>query len=216
MRAGAARARWDGRSPGLVAPTAGSLTWAGHELAAQVRRRQREQVRSIQLVYQNPDRSLNPRETGFEAIARAVRSFDPTVGAAARTDRVHAAADRVRLPRHLLRRRPTELSGGEKQRVAIARALVALPELLICDEVTSALDVSTQATIIQLLREASDEGLAILYITHDLGAVRSLAHRIAVLNQGQICEVGPCEDVLDRPQDPYTAELIASTPLMRV
>ncbi|MFT4263420.1 MAG: ABC transporter ATP-binding protein, partial [Nocardioides sp.] len=133
---------------------------------------------------------------------------------AERAARVHAAADRVRLPRHLLARRPLELSGGEKQRVAIARALVALPELLICDEITSALDVSTQATIIQLLRDLVEEGLAVLYITHDLGAVRSLAHRIAVLNRGEICEIGPCEDVLERPVDAYTRDLIASTPLL--
>ena len=200
---------------GLIAPVGGEVYWQGAALAPQVRRRQREQVRGIQLVYQNPDRSLNPRESGYEAISRALRSFEPTLSGSERERRVYAAADRVRLPRHLLGRRPVELSGGEKQRVAIARALVALPDLLICDEVTSALDVSTQATIIQLLRNLSDEGLAILYITHDLGAVRSLAHRIAVLNRGEICEAGPCLDVLDRPTDAYTRELIASTPLMR-
>lgn len=200
---------------GLVAPASGDVRWRGTALASYVRRRQREQVRDIQLVYQNPDRSLNPRESGFQAVARALSSFEPSLSATEQLSRVNSAADRVRLSRHLLDRRPVELSGGEKQRVAIARALVALPKLLICDEITSALDVSTQATIIQLLRELSDDGLAVLYITHDLGAVRSLAHRVAVLDRGRICEVGPCLDVLDQPTDPYTRALIASTPMMR-
>ena len=110
---------------------------------------------------------------------------------------------------------PRELSGGEKQRVAVGRALVARPRVLICDEVTSALDVSTQAAIIQLLRDLTADGLSLLYITHDLGAVRSLAHRIAVLNAGEICESGPTEDVLDRPSHTYTRELIACTPLLQ-
>jgi peptide/nickel transport system ATP-binding protein len=201
---------------GMVAPLSGRIELSGEALAGDVRKRSREHIRAVQLVYQNPDRSLNPRETVEQAIDRAARSFEPRASAADRAAGVRRAADTVHLPRRLLRRLPRELSGGEKQRVAIARALVGKPRLLICDEVTSALDVSTQAAIIQLLRDLTRDGLAVLYITHDLGAVRSLAHRLAVIEAGVICESGPALDVLDRPTHPYTRELIAATPLLSV
>lgn len=200
---------------GLVAPTSGRILLDGTSLGPHARRRSLEQLRALQLIYQNPDRSLNPRESVAEAIARTLLSFERGLSAAGRAARVREVADRVELPLGLLRRMPRELSGGEKQRVAVGRALVARPRVLICDEVTSALDVSTQAAIIQLLRDLTADGLSLLYITHDLGAVRSLAHRIAVLNAGEICESGPTEDVLDRPSHTYTRELIACTPLLQ-
>ncbi len=201
---------------GLVPPSAGQILLDGVPLVAGARQRPLDQLRAVQLIYQNPDRSLNPRETVADAISRTLLSFERGLRREERAARVREVAERAELPLGLLARLPRELSGGEKQRVAVARALVARPRVLVCDEVTSALDVSTQASIIQLLRDLTEDGLSLLYITHDLGAVRSLAHRIAVLNNGEICEFGSTDDVLDAPQDPYTRELIACTPLLAV
>lgn len=196
---------------GLAPVTKGEFRLAGRALPRDVRDRSREELRSVQMVYQNPDRSLNPMETVWEAIERSVRSFRRRVPADERAGIILDALDRVHLSRAHARKYPYELSGGEKQRVSIARALVGLPRVLVCDEVTSALDASTQAVIIALLGELNQQGLTVLYVTHDLGAVRSVAHRIAVLRQGRICELGETDRVLDRPEHEYTRELLQAT-----
>jgi peptide/nickel transport system ATP-binding protein len=119
----------------------------------------------------------------------------------------------VRLPARTAERYPSELSGGERQRVAIARALAAEPEVLLCDEITSALDVSVQAVVLELLRELRDElGLSVIFISHDLGVVATIAERVLVLENGSVCEQGATRDVLGAPQHPYTRRLLESAP----
>ena len=124
-----------------------------------------------------------------------------------------ALLERVRLPARVARRFPGELSGGERQRVAIARALAAHPDLLVCDELTSALDVSVQAAVLEVLAELrADLGLSLLFISHDLGVVASVADRVLVLDRGMVCEQGPVEQLLQSPAHPYTRQLIEAAP----
>ncbi|MFT4214343.1 MAG: ABC transporter ATP-binding protein [Microbacterium sp.] len=200
---------------GLAPVTAGEFLLGGRALPRHVRNRDLEQLRSIQMVYQNPDRSLNPSETVWDSIARSVRSLRRGTSRDEQNRLINDALDRVHLSRAHAGKYPDELSGGEKQRASIARALVGLPRVLVCDEVTSALDASTQAVIISLLGELNAQGLTVLYVTHDLGAVRSVAHRIAVLRKGRICELGATDGVLDHPEHEYTRELLAATAFIR-
>jgi len=196
---------------GLHRPEAGVISLLGSPLAPVASERRHSERRAIQLIFQNPERSLNPNETIGAAIQRPLRLFDL---AGQRTERAQAAdlLDRVRLPKAMLDRYPRELSGGEKQRVAIARALAAQPSLLLCDEITSSLDVSTQAAIIALLEELRDASLALLFITHNLALVRSIADRILVLEAGEIRELGTAAQVIEHPTHQYTRDLIAAAP----
>jgi oligopeptide/dipeptide ABC transporter ATP-binding protein len=196
---------------GLHPPDAGVIKLFGSPLAARASERRHGERRAIQLIFQNPERSLNPNETVGAAIQRPLRLFGI---ADSRTERAQAAdlLDRVRLPKAMLDRYPRELSGGEKQRVAIARGLAAQPSLLICDEITSSLDVSTQAAIVALLEELKDVGLALLFITHNLALVHSIADRILVLEAGEIRELGTASQVIAHPVHEYTRELIGAAP----
>jgi peptide/nickel transport system ATP-binding protein len=197
---------------GLHSRYAGSISLRGTTLAADVRHRGSDEQRAIQLIYQNPDRSLNPRRTVADQIARPLYLFRLASGTDVNRE-VGRLLERVRLPSTAASRFPTELSGGEKQRVAIARALAARPLLLLCDEVTSSLDVSVQGAVLELLSELRrDEALSMLYISHDLGVVATIADRILVLHDGILCEEGTVEQVLGLPQDAYTKELIAASP----
>jgi peptide/nickel transport system ATP-binding protein len=197
---------------GLHAPASGSVVFKGTPLAPRARRRSREQRRRLQSVFQNPYDSLNPSETVGDAISRPLRLFLDRSRRQARAE-VPGLLDRVRLPLRLAGRYPAELSGGERQRVAIARALAAQPDLLLCDEVTSALDVSVQAAVLNLLGELQAElALAMLFITHDLGVVASIADRVLVLERGIVREDDTVERVLQRPEDDYTRRLIAAIP----
>ncbi|MDX6597099.1 MAG: peptide/nickel transport system ATP-binding protein ddpF [Gaiellales bacterium] len=197
---------------GLHAPAAGRVGFGGDALAPLAGGRTREQRRRIQIVFQNPDDSLNPRHRVGETIARPARVLRGLGASEARTE-VLALLERVRLPQRLADRYPRELSGGERQRVAIARALAARPDLMVCDEVTSALDVSVQAAVLELLAELRSElGLALLFISHDLGVVASVADRVLVLDRGQVCEEGPALRLLHAPQAAYTRSLIEAAP----
>jgi peptide/nickel transport system ATP-binding protein len=200
---------------GLHAPAEGRVVFDGAPLAGRAQKRPREARRRIQYIFQNPYDSLNPRHSVADEIARPARML-LGLDAAAASGKVTQLLERVRLPARLARRFPGELSGGERQRVAIARALAADPDLLICDEITSALDVSVQAAVLELLEELREDlGLSMLFITHDLGLVSSVADRGAVLRNGRVCEVGPVRELLDTPKDPYTAQLLASAPKLR-
>lgn len=198
---------------GLLPPQSGRLLLNEHMLEPLVRHRNKEQRRRIQYIFQNPDASLNPRARIGTILARPAEMWD----AGDIQGRVMAALADVRLDSAYLRRYPDELSGGERQRVAIARALIAGPDLLICDEVLSALDVSVQANILELLRKLrSERNVAMLFISHDLAVVRSLADRVGVLFRGELMSAGPVERIFAPPHHPYTLRLLEAVPRIDV
>jgi peptide/nickel transport system ATP-binding protein len=166
---------------------------------------------AIQIVFQNPDASLNPRHTVGQILDYALRLFFGHLTPDERRARAIERLEQVRLSEHYLYRFPRQLSGGEKQRVAIARAFAAEPRLVLCDEVVSALDVSVQAAVLDLLAELQGKhGVAYLFISHDLAVVRSIADRVAVLYQGHLCEIGPVQHVFNDPSHPYTRLLLSA------
>jgi peptide/nickel transport system ATP-binding protein len=197
---------------GLVAPARGRVLLDGQQLEPRFRQRSLEELRRIQYVFQNSTLALNPRqEIGAQLQAPLDRFFD--LDSAERDARVRELLALVGLPTRLLGLRPRNLSGGEQQRVAIARALAARPDVMICDEIVSALDVSVQASIVGLLGELQAEtGVSILFISHDLGVVRSIAHRTAVMYNGSLVELADTEAVFGSPLHSYTEELLASVP----
>ena len=197
---------------GLHGNWSGEIAFEGAPLAAKLRDRPKEALRRIQYIFQNPYTSLNPRKTIGQIVAQPLEQM-LGLPLRERTERAVKALEDVSLNRDFLPRYPDQLSGGERQRVAIARALVVEPSLLICDEVTSALDVSVQAVIVEELRRLQRERhLAMLFITHNLALVRSIAQHAVVLRDGAVVESGPVEQVLERPADPYTARLMADVP----
>ncbi len=190
----------------------GTVSLGGGALPLTAKKRTRDQRRAISLVFQNPAEALNPRLTAGDTISRpaVVLQGMSRRDATAEVDRM---LDLVRLPRSIAFRYPAELSGGEKQRIGLARALIARPEVLICDEVTSALDVSVQAAVLTLLLDLRrDLELAMLFITHDFGVVAAIADQVLVLDKGVVCESGPTGQVLSNPQHPYTRRLLAAAP----
>lgn len=196
---------------GLHRHWTGSVTLDGVQLPASAAQRDVTVRRRLQYVFQNPYSSLNPRRTVADSVAVPLDLFVGERGEGAR-HHVLAALERVGLSSSLADRYPNELSGGERQRAAIARAIVCRPDVLLCDEITSALDVSVQATVIELLRDLMADGLTMVFVTHDLAVVRSIADRVAVLDQGRIIEAAQAEAVFGDPQTDYTRELLASTP----
>ncbi len=197
---------------GLHHDWSGTITLGDLTLNTSARRRSADTRRRIQYIFQNPYGSLNPRRTIGEIIEQPLKVFGTASGKEASL-RVGEMLERVSLTAGYATRYPDQLSGGERQRVAIARALVCDPAVLVCDEVTSALDVSVQAAIVELLGNLQrDLGLSMLFITHNLPLVRSIAQRVAVLHNGVIAEVGDVADVLSRPGQPYTRQLISDTP----
>ena len=197
---------------GLHTRWEGTATFAGRPLALQSKNRERDQRRAIQYIFQNPYNALNPKKTVGEILEAPLLEFFKLK----RRDRIAKVEQTlvdVALNSQFAGRYPFQLSGGERQRVAIARALIVDPSLIICDEVTSALDVSVQAAIIEQLRELQDQrGVSMLFITHNLAVARSVAQEIVVFNQGRIVERGPSESVLDAPTDPYTIGLLRDVP----
>jgi peptide/nickel transport system ATP-binding protein len=198
---------------GLTAPDAGSeLELQGKPLAARVEHRPADQVRALQVIFQNPDAALNRRFTVRRIIGRALEKLVGLRGGR-RDARVRELAESVRFDESLLSVRPVQLSGGLKQRVAIARAFAGDPRIVLCDEPTSALDVSVQAAILNLLVELqSREGVTYLFISHDLGVVRYISDRIAVLYLGRVQEIGDAETVFRGPHHPYTEALLSAVP----
>jgi peptide/nickel transport system ATP-binding protein len=197
---------------GLHRDYTGEVRLVGGLLPESARRRSTEARRQIQYVFQNPYASLNPRRTVGQTIARQLQLFFP--GARREVGRrVADCLERVALSESAINRFPDQLSGGERQRVAIARALAAEPSLLVCDEITSALDVSVQAAIVDLLAELRTEmGLSILFITHNLALIRTIADRVSVMTGGRIVETGGVRAVFEAPQAEYTRLLLDNTP----
>jgi peptide/nickel transport system ATP-binding protein len=198
---------------GLHPPVSGTIRLHGKELARSAVKRPRPLRRELQLVFQNPDSSLNPRHTVADIVGRPIRLFREDVPRSRERDAVAELLEQVKLPRSLLVRYPAELSGGQKQRVAIARAFAARPSLLLCDEVTSALDVSVQATILELVADLSMKfETAVIFVSHDLAVVRTVATSACVMKDGEVCEQAPVEELYTAPKHPYTRELLSSIP----
>ncbi len=174
----------------------------------------RQMRRRVQVVFQDPFSSLNPRMRVRDILAEPIRNFGLVKSAEDLEVRVTALMDTVRLPREALNRRPHEFSGGQRQRIGIARALAAEPELIVCDEAVSALDVSVKAQIVNLLQDLQSEfGLALLFISHDLAIVEHMTHRVAVMYLGKMVEVAPRREIFAAPRHPYTKALLSAVPL---
>jgi peptide/nickel transport system ATP-binding protein len=200
----------------LERPQAGTVRLNGLDLFALSRAELRAARRHFQAVFQDPYGSLDPRHTILRVVGEPIAALEPRTTRAERRDRVIAMLQAVGLPAASERKYPHEFSGGQRQRIAIARALVTHPALLVADEPVSALDVSVQAQVLNLMLDLRERlGLAWLFISHDLGVVRVVTEQVAVLQHGRIVEQGPTASVFDAPQHPYTRSLLAAMPHVR-
>jgi len=198
---------------GLVSPNAGKMEFIGIDVARVVEQRPFELLKELQMIFQNPDSTLNPRRSVREAIARPLQLFG-TVPPREIRNEVVRLMDAVRLGEEYCDRLPRQLSGGERQRVALARAFAGRPALVLCDEPLSSLDVSVQAAVLNLLLEFQQEyGTAMLFISHDLSVVYQLCDNVAVMYLGQFCEIGPTEVLFAPPYHPYTEALLSAVPI---
>ena len=189
----------------------GRLWFGGSPLPSRGQDRGLAEHRAIQLVFQNPDRSLNPRHSVGRILSAPLRLYEPELSDDARRKRVKQLLDIVQLSGALVDRFPHQLSGGEKQRVALARAYAASPRVLLCDEVVSALDVSVQATVMNLVKMyVAETGAAVLFVSHDLAVVRMMSDRIMVMRSGSVCEQAATASLFGNPQHPYTRQLLAA------
>ncbi len=201
----------------LYRPTGGRLLFEDRDITDLPEADLRPLRERMQFIFQDPLSALNPRQRIATVLARPLRAFGRA--GSAKAARRHAAGllDRVGLADSLLDRYPHQLSGGQRQRIGIARAIALEPRLVVADEITSGLDVSTQAQILTLLRALKrDMGLALIFISHDLSTVRILCDRVLVLRQGEVAETGPCAEVFAAPKHPYTRMLLDSIPLPEI
>ncbi len=197
---------------GLVPVAGGRIEFDGRDITHLTGRGRRELASDIQVVFQDPYGSLNPMMTVGEILAEPLSAAGATRAEALRT--VGEMLERVNLPATVVDRYPSEFSGGQRQRIAIARALVRRPRLIICDEPVSALDLTTQATVLDLLIDLQREtGVSYLFVSHDLGVVRRICHRVAVMYRGNLVEIGDGEQVTRDPQHPYSKRLLAASPV---
>jgi peptide/nickel transport system ATP-binding protein len=197
---------------GLAPVTAGSIDFLGKEISHASRRERRDLSRDLQVVFQDPYTSLNPSMEVGQILAEPLQ-IQGLDGPAA-TKRIAELLDQVGLPTDALHRLPREFSGGQRQRVAIARALALSPKLIVCDEPVSALDLTTQARILDLfLQIQKDTGVSYLFVSHDLDVVRHISHRVAVMYKGEIVEQGPASQVTVNPTHPYTQRLLMASPV---
>jgi oligopeptide transport system ATP-binding protein len=197
----------------LIKPTSGSIKFEGREIAGLGARQMRPLRREMQMIFQDPYASLNPRKRVGQIVGDPLKRQGVASGSELRKQ-VQELLERVGLSSEHYNRFPHEFSGGQRQRIGIARALSLKPKLVICDEPVSALDVSIQAQIVNLLDDLQDEfGLAYLFVAHDIGVVRHISDRIAVMNEGKIVEQGSADEVCERPKDEYTKKLLAAVPI---
>ena len=198
----------------LIRITAGKVVLDGKRIDNMRAGRLRRLRRRVQVVFQDPFSSLNPRMRVRDILAEPIRNFRLAKSAAELDARIAALIDQVRLPRDAAGRWPHEFSGGQRQRIAIARALATGPDLIVCDEAVSALDVSVKAQIVNLLADLQRElGLALLFISHDLAIVEHLTHRVAVMYLGRIVELGHKRQIFTGPKHPYTEALLSAVPV---
>jgi oligopeptide/dipeptide ABC transporter ATP-binding protein len=199
---------------GLVPPSAGAVTLLGRDITHAEREAVRAARRDLQIVFQDPLASLDPRMTIGDSIAEPLRAFRPDLGRAGRDDEVRAMMARVELDPALVNRYPHELSGGQNQRVGIARAMILRPRLVICDEAVSALDVSIRAQIIDLLIALQKEmRLSMIFISHDLAVVREVSHRVLVMYLGRVVELADRDRLYEGARHPYTRALLSAAPI---
>ena len=197
----------------LIQATSGEVLWKGKNILPLTEKEFRPLRRRIQYIFQDPFGSLNPRMKIGAIIGEALQIHFRDLSASGRNDRVATLLRRVGLKPEMMSRFPHEFSGGQRQRIGIARALAVEPEFLICDEPVSALDMSVQAQIVNLLQDLQEElGRALLFIAHDLAVVEHISDSVLVLHRGKIVESGSARDVLENPRDAYTKELIAAVP----
>ncbi len=197
---------------GLAPVTKGSIEFEGKDISHAGKAERRKIARDLQVVFQDPYSSLNPAMAVGDILSEPLVTLGATRADARR--RVRTLLDQVGLPHDAADRLPREFSGGQRQRVAIARALGPKPRLIVCDEPVSALDLSTQALVLELLLDIQREtGVAYLFISHDLAVVRHISHRVAVVYRGEIVETGPAEDVTLKPEHPYTQRLLLAAPI---
>jgi len=200
----------------LIEPTSGQVSFQGHDLLAMTPSQLRDARRDMQIVFQDPYGSLNPRMTVRQIVDEPLKVHAPASDAE-RLARIVDALDVVGLGRHVLDRHPHEFSGGQRQRISIARAMVLRPALLIGDEPVSALDVSVRAQILNLMKRIQQQtSVGYVIVSHDLGAIRYICHRVAVMYLGRVVEEGPVETVFRDPQHPYTQVLVSAVPVPRV
>ncbi len=197
----------------LIEPSQGHILWLGRDVTQLPIGEFRSLRRDMQIIFQDPVASLDPRMTVFQIISEPLRTFEPHLSRAERRARVEQIMQRVGLLAPMINRYPHEFSGGQAQRIGIARAIVTRPKLIVCDEPVSALDVSIQAQIINLLARLKQEmGLTLLFISHDLSVVRHISDRIMVLYMGQVVEVAKKSTLFAQPRHPYTKALLSAVP----